>query len=275
MLFADLSLRPEAQNLVDEHSSKNEGKPRAVFLKTDVVDWTQLSTMFEVADREFGDIDLVCPGAGVFEPHWSNFWHPPGSTKSKDDPNGGSYATLDINITHPIRVTQLAISYFLSPTHGNKAGPSHPKRIVHISSVAGQGAALISPLYFASKHAISAFVRSLGSMEETNAIRVNAVAPGIIKTPLWTENKEKMQFLDEAQDEFATPEEVALAMLDLAQDATLPGGTILEVGKESRRVVPLFNNPGPQGPGLSASNHGVADDEIHGWLREDGWGKGK
>jgi hypothetical protein len=24
--------------------------------------------MFEVAEREFGEIDIVCPGAGVYEP---------------------------------------------------------------------------------------------------------------------------------------------------------------------------------------------------------------
>lgn len=276
VLFADLSLRPEAQKLINEYSSKDKDKPRAVFLKTDVVDWKQLSAMFEVADREFGDIDLVCPGAGIFEPHWSNFWLPPGSAESKDDPQGGSYACLDINITHPIRTTQLAISYFLSPTHGTKASPTHPKRVVHISSVAGQGCALPTPLYFTSKHAISAFVRSLGSLEETHAIRVNAVAPGLIKTPLWTEHPEKMPFIDEKTDEWATPEEVAQAMLDMVQDAALPGGMILEVGKEHRREVPLYNNPGPQrGQGTVASGVKGAYTEVHGWLGEEGWGKVK
>jgi 3-hydroxybutyrate dehydrogenase len=33
-----------------------------------VRDWSQLEQMFVTAEREFGRIDIVCPGAGVYEP---------------------------------------------------------------------------------------------------------------------------------------------------------------------------------------------------------------
>jgi len=96
----------------------------------------------------------VCPGGGVFEPHWSNFWQPPGSAKSKDFIQGerglGHYATLDINITHPIRTTQLAISRWLNPPEGSRVGKvstNNPKRVVHISSIAGQTPGFATPLY--------------------------------------------------------------------------------------------------------------------------------
>lgn len=267
VLFADIALRPEAQAIVDDYTAKAAGKPRAVFLKTDVADWKQLSNMFEVADQEFGDIDIVCPGAGIFEPHWSNFGHPPGSEKSKDDPEGGRYAVLDINVTHPIRTTQLAISYFLSPTKGSKASASNPKRVVHVSSIAGESAGLITPMYFASKHAISGFIYSMGSLDHTLGIRVNGVAPGIIKTPLWTDHPEKIQLLDEAHDEWATPEEVAEAMLACIQNDDLPGGTVLEVGHNSRRKIPLLNNPGPaRSPGLTVSHNPKGISEVFHWL---------
>ena len=102
---------------------------------------------------------VVSPGAGIFEPHWTNFWHPPGTPKSKDDPHGangvGHYACLDINLVHPIRTTQLAISRWLNPVATSakgKASPSNPKRIVHISSIAGQTPGFPIPLYIASKH---------------------------------------------------------------------------------------------------------------------------
>ena len=65
MLIADLGLRPEATELVEKHST---GPVRALFQKTDVIDWSQLERMFQVAEKEFGEIDIVCPGAGVFEP---------------------------------------------------------------------------------------------------------------------------------------------------------------------------------------------------------------
>jgi NAD(P)-dependent dehydrogenase (short-subunit alcohol dehydrogenase family) len=65
VLIADLGLRPEAQALVDQYASKS---PRAIFQKTDVTVWKQLEQMFEIAEKEFGEIDIVCPGAGVYEP---------------------------------------------------------------------------------------------------------------------------------------------------------------------------------------------------------------
>jgi NAD(P)-dependent dehydrogenase (short-subunit alcohol dehydrogenase family) len=65
VLIADLALRPEAQLLADKHKT---GPARVVFQETNVIDWVQLERMFEVAEKEFGEIDIVCPGAGVYEP---------------------------------------------------------------------------------------------------------------------------------------------------------------------------------------------------------------
>jgi 3-hydroxybutyrate dehydrogenase len=67
VLVADLALRPGAQAVVNEYSNSSSS-PRVVFQRIDVTDWVQLGTMFEVAEREFGEIDIVCPGAGIFEP---------------------------------------------------------------------------------------------------------------------------------------------------------------------------------------------------------------
>lgn len=68
VLIADLSLRPEAQRLVDAHSSPAEGRARAVYQHTDVTNWKHLERMFAEAEAQFGEIDIVCPGAGVYEP---------------------------------------------------------------------------------------------------------------------------------------------------------------------------------------------------------------
>lgn len=68
VLFADLALRPEAQAVVNQYTAKSNDSPRAVFQKTDVIDWSQLEEMFEVAEQEFGEVDIVVPGAGVYEP---------------------------------------------------------------------------------------------------------------------------------------------------------------------------------------------------------------
>lgn len=70
MVIADLGLRPEAEALIAKHSDAGKS-PRAVFVKTDVTSWPDLSHMFDATLKDFGDVDILCPGAGVYEPHWS------------------------------------------------------------------------------------------------------------------------------------------------------------------------------------------------------------
>jgi len=183
--------------------------------------------------------------------------------------------TPEINMTHPIRTTQLAISHFLDSSKGAKVSLTNPKRVIIISSIAGQCASLCTPLYVAGKHAMNGFVRSLGALDTTIGVRVNGVAPGLIKTPLWTDHPEKTKFVDDGKDVWATPEEVAEAMLKCMEDKDLSGGTILEVAKEQTRKVSMLDDPGPSGAGNSVSNMQVGIDEVFQWLGKDGWGKPK
>lgn len=239
--------------------------------------------MFDVAYAEFGDIHVVCPGAGVYEPHWSNFWCPPGSKQSRDSVDANHYALLDINLTHPIRTTQIAISKWLHPQDiaGSrfpapaKVSPSNPKRIIHIASVASQVPVFRAPLYGASKFAISGFIRSIAPLEEYG-IRVNAVAPGVVRTPLWTENPEKLANLDQSTDAWVTPQEVAEAMLDCVENESRAGGAMIEVGAAHTREVGVYNDPGPDTrpeAGLITSNSAIGNQEVHDFLRDSSvWG---
>ncbi|KAJ4408467.1 hypothetical protein N0V91_003118 [Didymella pomorum] len=274
VLLADLALRPEAQRLLETYTTS----PRAVFCRADVTDWMALEAMFSAAERHFGDVDIVCPGAGIYDPPFSNFWHPPGSAASKDSKYGGRYATLDINVTHPIRTTQLAISTFLSSQKEKekekKKGLNSPKRILIVSSIAGQNSNLHTPIYVAAKHAMNGFIRSLAALEPRLNIRVNGVAPGLIKTPLWTEHPEKMQFVAGA-DEWASPEEVSEAMYRCLVDETLVGGSILEVGKEQTRLVKALNDPGPSGKGHTVSRLEERYGEVFERLESEEWCRAK
>jgi NAD(P)-dependent dehydrogenase (short-subunit alcohol dehydrogenase family) len=67
VLIADLQLTPEAQDLVSSKNEKSE-TGRAVFKQTDVTDWKQLQAAFDATLKEFGGLDIVCPGAGIFDP---------------------------------------------------------------------------------------------------------------------------------------------------------------------------------------------------------------
>ncbi|KAL8880952.1 MAG: hypothetical protein Q9192_007910 [Flavoplaca navasiana] len=76
VVVADLALRPEAKEVVAAHSSLSRSSARAVFQRTDVRDWAQLECMFSTATKEFGGADIVCPGAGVYEPVFLPFPSP-------------------------------------------------------------------------------------------------------------------------------------------------------------------------------------------------------
>ena len=286
VLIADLALRPEAEDLIAQYTT---GAPRAIFLKTDVTSWSDLSTAFEVAAKELGPVSIVCPGAGVFEPPWSNFWKPPGHIESRDRPDSDRYKLLDINLTHPIRLTQLAISYFLAS--GPPVSLENPKTVIHISSISAQVNGLPTPLYTASKAGLSGFVRSLGRMEKKYGIRVCGVAPGVIKTPLWFgENKEKLKFVDERKDKWIMPEDVGQVMLDMVQKDKISvemggsdtagdivevrGGSIVEVSLGRIRDVKSLNDPGPYGrEGNTAGGTEDMVDDVWLQLDQEGWGR--
>lgn len=166
---------------------------------------------------------------------------------------------MDINLVHPIYATQQAITHFIQK--------GKPGTVVHVSSIAAQRPILTAPLYVAAKSGLSNFIRSLADLEkparaDLPSIRVNGVAPGVIKTPLWTENPEKLQWIDSAKDVWVEPEEVAETMLSLIEKDEHVGGTILEVGKDQTRHVKVLNDAGPSGAGHSVSAAGKGADEV-------------
>ncbi|KAL8805033.1 MAG: hypothetical protein Q9182_002235 [Xanthomendoza sp. 2 TL-2023] len=303
VVFADLALRPEAKEVVAVHSSPSRSPARAVFQQTDVREWPQLEGMFHTATKEFGGADIVCPGAGIYEPPFSSFWHPPGTLPSRDPRNSSRYALLDINLTHPIRTTQLAIAHFLSRRRSSSSSsssttPTPLSHIIHISSIAGQVTPLLAPLYNASKHGLSGFVRTLAPLDPHHHIRVTAVAPGVIDTPLWRDNPEKLRLVDDTVggDEWVSAEEVAEVMGTLVagdrevevissapggeakasgegrRRVKVEGGLVLEISKGRVRKVEQFCDEGPKGAGNTVGKMGIADREILEMLGEEGWG---
>ena len=217
---------------------------------------------------------------------FSSFWHPPGSSPSKDEAESNRYASLDINLTHPIRTTQLAIQHFLSSRSKASDSPFIMKQVVLISSIAGQSTPFPAPLYNAAKHATNGFVRTLAPLDKRLGIRVTCVAPGVIKTPLWTDHPDKMRLLS-PKDEWVTPEAVADVMGTLvsqkemeveavgAEDGKrvvqVEGGMIVEVAKGRKRVVMQYDDPGPMSiEGNTVGKMGDEEDVILDRLEKHG-----
>ncbi|KXT07020.1 hypothetical protein AC578_7209 [Pseudocercospora eumusae] len=245
VVIADLKLTAEAEDVVAEWK---EG--RVVFVKTDVTDWKQLQAAFDLAVSKFGGLEIVVPGAGVFEPDWTNFWE---FNTGADTNDTSSYKVFDINLTHPVRATQLAIDYFLRQKLDKGC-------VCLIASIAAQLTVLPVPLYCASKHAVAAFTRSLAQLEPLKGIRVNAVAPGIVETPLWP--KDRLDWIDKEKDKWVTKHQVTEVMLDLITNPDNVGGTVLEVLAEKVRRVEVFNDPGPQGPGSTLEKMDMGFEDV-------------
>jgi NAD(P)-dependent dehydrogenase (short-subunit alcohol dehydrogenase family) len=93
---------------------------------------------------------------------------------------------MDVNVIGPIIATQ-AFGPLLGADTSLK-GP--PGRIVMISSVAGKNGNPLTPAYSASKHAIEGLSESLRRELMLFGIDVIIVAPGPVKTPIWSKGQE-------------------------------------------------------------------------------------
>lgn len=139
-----------------------------------------------------------------------------------------------------------------------------------VSSIGAQKASIVTPLYQASKHGISSFVRCMADLHKLAGIRVVGVAPGIIRTPLYSDHPEAGRFIDQEKDFMLEPEEVARGMLAVCLDPKYPPGTILEVADtDNWREVKLLNDPGPQGKAILASRKQDAVADVLAFIEKD------
>ncbi|OAQ86211.1 short chain dehydrogenase [Purpureocillium lilacinum] len=280
VIIGDLALQPEAQALVDKYtppppppappsssspssapspdsaSSSSSSPPRALFHRTDVTSFPQLSSLFALAATTFPHtLTIVVAGAGVFEPPWASFWHPPRSatnpaSPSRDDADAepGAFAALGVNLVAPMRLAQLALAHWtrsgMITAGGGGAGGGNPSFIA-VSSIAGHTASPTYPFYFASKHGLHGFIRSMGMLRDAVGVRFGAVAPGAVKTRIFDADPSKAA-LSAGTVSWIPAADVAAAMLRLVVDPALGDGTILEVLHSGSRVVPLFNADPPE-----------------------------
>jgi NAD(P)-dependent dehydrogenase (short-subunit alcohol dehydrogenase family) len=92
---------------------------------------------------------------------------------------------MNVNVIGPIIATQA-----FGPLLGADASMKGPKgRIVMISSVAGKNGNPLTPAYAASKHAIEGLSESLRRELMLFGIDVIIVAPGPVKTPIWSKGQ--------------------------------------------------------------------------------------
>jgi NAD(P)-dependent dehydrogenase (short-subunit alcohol dehydrogenase family) len=118
--------------------------------------------------------------------------------------------------------------------------------IVVTASLAGLGPEERDPVYTLTKHAVIGFVRSVAPQLERRGVRINAVAPGFVDTPLVAGEARAM--LEAAGFPLLRPEDIAEAVLLAARDEQSGQAWVCQPGREPMRFR-FPNLPGPRTPG--------------------------
>ena len=132
----------------------------------DIADWKTAERAIGEAIERFGRVDTLVNNAGIF------------IAKSFTQYTAADYAAmLGVNLAGFFRITQLAVAEM------EKRGGGH---IVQITTTLAEHALSDVPAVLASltKGGLNAATKSLAIEYAKRGIRVNAVAPGIIKTPM-------------------------------------------------------------------------------------------
>jgi NAD(P)-dependent dehydrogenase (short-subunit alcohol dehydrogenase family) len=184
-----------------------DGAPGDLSLKVDVTDEQQVSAMYSDAVAEFGRIDVLVNNAGI---------------SPADD---GS--VLDTTLAAWDHVQEVNLrSVFLCCKHGiphllEGGGGS----VINTASfVAVRGAATSQISYTASKGGVLALSRELGVEFARRGVRVNALCPGPVDTPLLQDlyasdpEQAARRLVHVPMGRFARAEEIAHGALFLASD---------------------------------------------------------
>lgn len=131
---------------------------------------------------------------------------------------------LDVNVIGPVIATQA-----FAPLLGVEASLKGAKgRIVMVSSLAGKNGNPLTSAYSASKHALEGFSEGLRRELMLFGIDVVIVAPGAVKTPIWSKVEEVDVSTYRNSPFFPAMERIRKFMLELG-DNGLPPERVAEV----------------------------------------------
>ena len=174
VLIADLGLEAAQQTASEIAASGG----RAVGMVADVRDQEQVRAMIDAAVAQYGGLDILVNNAGVGR------ILPFLETTEKDWD-----FMFDVNCKGLLWCSQAAARVMIEQGRGGK--------IINLASQAGRRGEALALAYCASKACVISVTQSTALALAPHKINVNALAPGIVDTPFWTEvDKQFAKLLD-------------------------------------------------------------------------------
>lgn len=180
----------------------------AEFLKTDVTSDSEVTRLIRQIVRRHGRLDLALDCAG-----YQGQFH-----AIQEYPVDDFDRVWDVNVKGLFMSLRHEIAAMLTAGDGS---------IVNLASIAGIKGVPHSSAYSAAKHAVIGLTRSAALEVADQGIRINALCPGLVDTPMADRladgtgvSKEAMAAANPMQ-RLVAPEEVARAALWLFSDATV------------------------------------------------------
>lgn len=206
------------------------GGRRGRAIAADVADSGAVRAMFAEIARDFGRLDVLVNNAGIAETSSGDVQGLAGKAEARiGEMVSGQPIQTHWDITqelsdeawHRMIGVHLNGTFFCTREALRLMSPRNRGAIVNISSVAALMGIEIAPHYGAAKGGILSFTRSVAREVASRNIRVNAICPGWIDTPMTAPLTPMMRMLATSQiplRRFAEPREVATAALFLASD---------------------------------------------------------
>jgi NAD(P)-dependent dehydrogenase (short-subunit alcohol dehydrogenase family) len=183
------------------------GSVDGLFVRTDVTNAEQVEALFQSAVDTYGSLDIAFNNAGI---------SPPDDDSILDTGIEAWQKVQTVNLTSVYLCCKAAIPHMLAGGRGS---------IINTASfVATMGAATSQISYTASKGGVLAMSRELGVQFARQGIRVNALSPGPVNTPLLQElfakdpERAQRRLVHVPMGRFAEPDEIAAAVAFLASD---------------------------------------------------------
>jgi len=183
-----------------------------LFVRTDVTAPEQVEALFQTAVDTYGSLDVAFNNAGI---------SPPDDDSILETGLEAWRRVQEVNLTSVYLCCKAAIPHMLRQYEASGRKGS----IINTASfVALLGAATSQISYTASKGAVLALSRELGVQFARQGIRVNALCPGPVDTPLLRElfakdpERAARRLVHIPVGRFAEPEELAAAVAFLGSD---------------------------------------------------------